>query len=193
MTTAPVPMAIAVLTRAQRIALHDAAARRASRLRKQATNTRGQSSVPEAELDLITSEAATADLISRLTASAEAIITRGISAPRRPANLTDIIVGEALALVDATAANDRDDVAQTLATLLGLVAEAQRTLLDPTTIESAAPGCWRNNGHLAWPHHHRNADITDNVNVYRPDNDDVTKNEDVDVPANADVPHNVDV
>lgn len=72
-----------------------------------------------------------------------------------PRNLTEIIIGEGLALLDAINAGDMDDVALTLATLNELVRHTQRDLLDDDTIDTVAPNMWASNGRLVWPSHCR--------------------------------------
>lgn len=113
------PLAIAVLTRSQRHALHAAAARRAQHLRKQAKRATTQK-MPNGELDHLASEAATAALISRLTTHAEAIIIHSPTTGR-PASLPEQILGQACQLAAAHTSNDTTATTANLSELKRLI------------------------------------------------------------------------
>ena len=132
MTMTTAPLAIAVLTRAQRTALHDAAARRARHLRKQAKQAI-EHEMPETELDRLASQAATAALISRLSATIEAIIIHAPNAGR-PSSLPEAILGQACRLAAAHSSNDTNTMAASLNELGRLIDRCQHELLNNASI-----------------------------------------------------------
>ena len=149
------PHMLVPLTTSQRHALHDAATRRASLTRRAARKAAHHPHLPDTEQAVLNAEASTAHVLADITGQVEALVIRRTDHTPPPRNLTEIIIGEGLALLDAINAGDMDDVALTLATLNELVRHTQRDLLDDDTIDTVAPNMWASNGRLVWPSHCR--------------------------------------